>query len=224
MPDYYLGGAWTGTELLITGLVPGDEASGLCSPQRGAAYNPATGIWRTLPPMPEVAENGEGWYLAVWTGRELLAGGLGLHAAHNPRPTGGGRCPAGSLSTSTVVVWTGRQILTWGGGCCGGTTRPARPHAGDRLWAPPPGPLAGRHTTGAWTGTEMVVVGGSVEGIFRDAAAYTGHPFLAAAAADARTACRRDRDLTGTEDLVVGGAMATSSRAAVHGWGWRTTR
>jgi hypothetical protein len=181
MSDAYLEGAWTGQELLVTGLVVegGDDVT---IRHLGAAYDPATGAWRTLPPMPGVVEHGEGHYRAVWTGRELLAWGPGLHAAYNPA-TNRWRSLSGRIGAPSVMVWTGRQVLTWGGGCCGEESAYGAAYTpATDSWAPlPRGPLAGRHTTGVWTGTEMVVIGGSAEvavggvvseRVFRDAAAY----------------------------------------------------
>jgi N-acetylneuraminic acid mutarotase len=178
MSPYDLGGAWTGQEFLVTGLLYEQKQGRPTIRHVGAAYNPSTATWRTLPPMPGVAEVREGGYLYVWTGRELLAGGQGLHAAYNPatnrwRPVSS-RIGYGSTG-GTVVVWTGRQLLLWGGGCCGEESDAGMAYtpATDSWQRLPQAPLAGRHTTGVWTGTEMVVVGGEARGrIFRDAAAY----------------------------------------------------
>jgi N-acetylneuraminic acid mutarotase len=76
-----------------------------------------------------------------------------------------------------VTVWTGRQILMWGGGCCGddvafGAAYTPATETWQRL---PASPLAGRQrTVGAWTGTELIIVGGSTADgkVLRDAAAY----------------------------------------------------
>jgi Kelch motif len=221
MSGAYLGGAWTGQEFLVGGLVMEQTGARITIRNLGAAYNPATGTWRTLPPMPGVAEVGEGWYLAVWTGRELLAGGLDLGAAYNPatnrwRPLSSrfGSAPG------TVVVWTGRQVLTWGGGCCGGYYATGRAYTpATDSWQPlPRGPLAGRHTTGAWTGTEMVVIGGNGRGgIFRDAAAYNPTtrswrrlPPMPEPRTDATATW------TGTEVLVVGGSHGDINHGGLY--------
>src|SRR5262245_22685583 len=215
----YLSGAWTGQEVLVSGLVS-EVSEGGSIRHVGAAYNPSTATWRRLPPMPGVAEVREGRYLSVWTGRELVAGGLGLHAAYNPatnrwRPVSS-RIGYGS-SAGTVVVWTGRQLLVWGGGCCGEYSDAGMAYtpATDSWQQLPQAPLAGRHAFGAWTGTEMVVIGGSGEvvagnvvhgRIFRDAAAYdpATHswrrlPPMPAPRTEATATW------TGTEVLVVGG-------------------
>jgi hypothetical protein len=212
LEPFYLGGAWTGQEFLVSGLVNEATRDAVNIRHVGAAYNPATGTWRTLPPMPGTGEVREGWYLSVWTGRELLAGGLGLHAAYNPatnrwRPVSS-RIGYGS-APGTVVVWTGRQLLLWGGGCCGEYSDAGAAYTpATDSWAPlPQAPLASRHTAGAWTGTELVIIGGSAPGrIFRDAAAYNPAtrswrrlPPMPAPRTDATATW------TGTEVLVVGG-------------------
>ena len=70
----------------------------------------------------------------------------------------------------------------WGGGCCDdyladGAAYPPATNSWQRL---PASPLAGRHTTGVWTGKELIVVSGvgvasrqpTVYSVFADAAAY----------------------------------------------------
>ena len=67
-------------------------------------------------------------------------------------------------------------MLIWGGGCCGDALAEGAAYnpATDRWTALPRSPLAGRHTDGVWTGTEMIMVGGqTADGVaFADAAAY----------------------------------------------------
>ena len=84
-----------------------------------------------------------------------------------------------------VAVWTGHQVLVWGGLTGTGSAPVAPPHgeaydpATNRWTALPQSPLRGRASpTAVWTGTEMIVCGGSVPGepqatTFTDGAAYT---------------------------------------------------
>jgi hypothetical protein len=77
-------GVWTGTDLLVHGVVfdhRGDIPRGR---SMLAGYHPASHRWHQLPSAPGPVFNGEGLYHAVWTGRELLGWGMGLHAAYNP--------------------------------------------------------------------------------------------------------------------------------------------
>jgi hypothetical protein len=167
---------WTGTELLLHAPLSSFHGEHYISRSVGAAYNPTSRTWRNLPPAPGPVQNMEGGYRAVWTGRELLGWGMGLDAAYNPATNRWRRIATGG-SAWAVMVWTGRQVLTWGGGCCGDDV------AGGAAYTPstdtwsrlPAGPLAGRQrTTGAWTGSELVIVGGSTAdgAVFTDAAAY----------------------------------------------------
>jgi hypothetical protein len=176
IPGGSYAGVWTGTELLLHAPYFDHQNGSYIGRSVGAAYNPATHSWRNLPPAPGPVESIEGGYRAVWTGRELLGWGMGLDAAYNPATNRWRKIATGG-SAWAVMAWTGRQVLTWGGGCCGDDV------AGGAAYNPstdswsrlPAGPLAGRQqTTGTWTGTELVVVGGNnVDAkVFGDAAAY----------------------------------------------------
>ena len=209
---YEFAGLWTGRELLIHGAV--HDRGGLHA--AGAAYNPASGTWRKLPPPPGPVEVMEGGYRAVWTGTELLGSGLGLNAAYNPA-TNTWRRLSGTFGGS---IWTGRQVLGWGGGCCGsveaeGTAYTPATDTSERL---PKGPLAARATTMAWTGHELVITGGTdrSDKTYADAAAYDPStrtwrrlPPMPEPRSGATTTW------TGTEVLVVGG-FGPSSKVAPY--------
>jgi hypothetical protein len=162
---YEFSGVWTGHELLVYGVVNGRAA--------GAAYNPTTHTWRKLPAGPGPAQAMEGGYTAAWTGTEMLGWGLGLDAAYNPATNQWRRLAGPTWAGS---IWTGRQVLTWGGGCCGENSAEGAAYtpATDTWQKLPPAPLAGRHTSMAWTGKELIIAGGNTtEGkYFADAAAY----------------------------------------------------
>lgn len=180
IPGGSYAGAWTGTELLLNAPYFSLEDGRDIGRSVGAAYNPTTRTWRTLPPAPGPVERIEGGYRVVWTGRELLGWGMGLDAAYNPATNRWRRIAAGG-SGWAVMVWTGRQVLTWGGGCCGADVAAGAAYnpSTDSWSRLPAGPLAARQrTTGAWTGIELVIVGGNnVDAkVFADAAAYTPNP------------------------------------------------
>lgn len=209
----YLAHVWTGTELVIHNIVR--DASG--TPRVvDAAYNPFTSRWRKLPANPYPVRNTEGGYRAVWTGTEMLAFGQG-NAAYNPR-TNRWRPIAPGPAGPSVTVWTGRQVLMWGGGCCGeesaqGWAYEPRSNAWRKL---PPAPLSGRHTTGVWTGWEMVVAGGTRHGVeLTDGAAY--NPATRSWRKIASLPAPRLQATltwTGTEVLMVGGGTWSQ-------WTWR---
>jgi len=145
------------------------------------SYTPATGTWRTLAPgpAPVTLQGGDN---AIWTGKEMLTFGPGGTGAYNP-VTGTWRpVTQNTLAwVSAVRVWTGRQAIFWGGGCCGeavadGVAYTPAPAPG--TWqALPRGPLGARWSaSGTWTGTEVIIAGGMSEEpamqVFADAAAY----------------------------------------------------
>jgi hypothetical protein len=177
-------GAWTGTELILVGGAA--EGKVLAD---AAAYNPATRSWRSLPPMPEPRSGAK----AVWDGAEvlvvgggngdrLLAGGV----AYIPSTNRWRALPAMEFPRDgAVAVWTGSQLLVWGGRSERAGTE-ARPRYGEAYdpatnrWSPlPVSPLRGRAgATAVWTGTAMIVWGGSSISpdpykLYADGAAYT---------------------------------------------------
>jgi N-acetylneuraminic acid mutarotase len=150
----------------------------------GAAYDPATNRWRTLPPWhgapggldPLTSD------AAVWTGTEMLLWGV-TNAAFNPVTNRWRELPEPptGFGGPSVAVWTGRQMIGWGGG--GGDLQlndgTAYTPATNSWKMLPPAPLSGsgRHTTGVWTGSELIIAGGYEARsrgprLARDAAAY----------------------------------------------------
>ena len=210
-------GVWTGHEALFTYKS--------MTTRQAAAYDPAKGTWRVLPGGSAPTTGSEGGAASVWTGTDWLVWGLrpGKLLVYRPatnrwRVVGGGDVGM----PSDVVVWTGKRMIGWGGGCCaefnndGGSYAPAT-NSWRRLPKPP---VVGRQASaGAWTGREMIVAGGFTERqgsdgvtravILRDAAAYNPTsnawrtlPPLPAGRRD-MTAVWTGRDL-----LVVGGSGA----------------
>lgn len=216
--DSRLTGVWDGRELLVLGVTPFPRYDVVAG-----AYDPETDTWRELP-RPPLRSDREGAWQAVWTGREMIVLGAGSHVAFNPAlnrwrqlPGGAGSFYAGGFA----MAWTGRLVLAWGGGCCagadahGGAYDPAR-----NAWAPlPPGPLAARLTSGVWTGTELVIVGGRTgEGsALRDAAAYnpSSHTWRRLAPMPAP---RDDATLTwdGRHVVVIGGSTTSGRLHQTH--------
>jgi Kelch motif protein len=170
---------WTGRQLLLHGIAYTRSSNGYRGVTFG--YTPATGTWRRLAPgpAPRMAQNGE---VALWTGSEMLVIGL-TNAAYNPATNTWRRIAPYNGPVGAVNVWTGHQVILWGGGCCGGVTAAGGAYdPATGTWRKlPPSPLSARHTTGAWTGTEVIIAGGwrpkivhSVTGpqTLADAAAY----------------------------------------------------
>jgi Galactose oxidase, central domain/Kelch motif len=203
---YEYSGVWSGRELLLYGVVPPFEGSAVRCRRR---LQPGHQHLAQAPARPRPGgDDGGRLYDGVDRQRDARPG-LGLNLAYNPT-TNRWHSILGFSDSTAVTVWTGRQVLSWGGGCCGsdsaeGAAYTPATNARQQL---PPAPLAGRHTSGAWTGTELIVVGGgNTDGrIFRDAAAYNPTtrswrrlPPMPAPRTGATATW------TGTEVLVVGG-------------------
>lgn len=177
----YASGTWTGRELVVAGgfkLSPSHSSTYF---RDAAAYNPATGQWRKIAPMPRR----EAGATAVWDGKEILfiggAGPKGLlnHGlAYNPAANRWRLLPAMAYPrTGFAAVWTGRQLLVWGGLTASRTPPPhgeAYTPTTSKWTALPASPLRGRaYPVAVWTGHQMIVWGG---GGFTDGAAYTPAP------------------------------------------------
>jgi hypothetical protein len=125
---------WTGQLLLTLDAIPAQSGEETNYPQPGyhhvvtpagvnAAYDPRTGRWTSLPPLPsDLVDPGPISTLwsapPVWTGANVILWAGGKHAlTYNPGtavwssfPTGGGPEREGQ-----VTAWTGSEFLGWGG-------------------------------------------------------------------------------------------------------------
>jgi hypothetical protein len=161
--------AWTGSELVVWGGMSGD----CCIPssmffEDGAAYDPSTERWRTLPPAPIEARAP----FSVWTGSELLIWGNADRqtryrdgASYDPSTDTWRRiADAPTDITDGAAVWTGEEMVVFGAALHGGNfpeTRTAIGLAYDPrmdLWREiPPSDLSPQAMTAAWPeGGEMI--------------------------------------------------------------------
>jgi N-acetylneuraminic acid mutarotase len=219
---------WTGKRMLVFGRVTTRAKNGavLGRVDVAAAYDPATRMWRRLPPLGPTSSFMD--YGSVWTGKEMLVWGQGARAAFDPTTNRWRRLPGSPLLSIHdgygIVVWTGREMIGWGGGCCGDAFSDgvAYDPRTNRWRALARAPLAGsQDPIGAWTGRELILFVGGID--------PDGKPWPArlarAAAYDPRTdTWRRIAPLPasrggasavwdGREVLVVGGGG--SARAAL---------
>lgn len=160
---------WTGSELLAWGgCAP--RANDTCRPVAdGFAFDPVTRRWRRVPEAPLAATSAD----AIWTGEEAIFlhpvnGRLGGQAYH-PR-TGGWRAisiaPIAPRDGS-VQVWTGSELIVWGGGKPGSSTVTkgvAYHPAGDAWRAIDRAPIGLNLASGMWTGRELLVFGSLLDG------------------------------------------------------------
>lgn len=165
--------AWTGAKMLVFGGGASTD---------GAAFDPTVGKWAPI----GGPDTGGGPYLladplAAWTGSEmiLLSGAyhvgkdpgspiLGRRSAYDPA-TGTWRFLANGppMLSGSTAVWTGTEIVLWGGtdpGGYGPTSAGYRYDPKHDTWLPTstvgaPEPRAGH--VAIWTGVEMLVWGGA---------------------------------------------------------------
>jgi N-acetylneuraminic acid mutarotase len=118
--------AWTGSKMLVWG---GQTYNGdYISRQDGGLYDPATNKWTTT--SLNGAPTGRGWFGYVWTGSDLIVwSGCGTEGTFctGATVTGGRYSPTTDLwapiNTASApaarhqfpAVWTGSQMIVWGG-------------------------------------------------------------------------------------------------------------
>jgi hypothetical protein len=175
-PRFGAGAVWTGSRFILWG----GFATNNVALNTGGRYDPATDTWAatradaTTPP-------GTAAPAAVWTGSRMVVwsgylsapsywastnGGLydpvadtwsPLSNTGAPRPTG-----------EALAVWTGSEMIVWGGTTNGSQTYQVstggRYDPGANTWSPMTGtpPSARSNPLGVWTGSEMIVWGGGV--------------------------------------------------------------
>jgi len=232
--------AWTGTEMIIWGGL--GAASAL---NDGARYRPSNDSWIAIPTIG--APPARWLHTAVWTGTEMIAWG-GLDAFGGNSLKDGGRFHAEADAWSAVptnapalpavrkdatAVWTGTEMVVWGGQRLGHRGNPEFFADGWR-YNPVANTLTPLSTTGApsgriahtaiWTGSEMIVWGGNTnEGGFR--AANDGGRYLPAANlwlplnTNSAPSVRGFHTAvwTGTEMIVWGGAYGSKAGAQNSG-------
>ncbi len=163
---------WTGSEMIVTGVNPGADGTFIDSTEVAEAYNPRTNAWRLLPAPPKT-ENGCK-SSAVWTGSEVLVWGCRL-TAYNPATNQWQRLPD-APTRHGIGVWTGRELIGWGGGCCGDVSDDGSAYdPTTSTWRKiASAPVSGQQSpVGAWTGRELVIFSGrSPEGTRVGGAAY----------------------------------------------------
>lgn len=157
--------AWTGEELLVWG---GSDRRRERFFDDGAAYDPDTDTWRTLPKHPLSARAP----LSVWTGDEFIVWGTALRM-YPRRRDGAAYAPATNSwrtisvapveLTDATAVWTGREMIVFGAALHGGNFPETKSAIGaaydpatDRWRKLPDSDLSPQASTAAWAGPEVV--------------------------------------------------------------------
>ena len=160
---------WTGTEMIIWGGINVSEFY----LNTGAKYNPATDTWTQV--SITNAPIARSMHTAVWTGTRMIVWGGHYYDPNYEEyfdlDTGGRYDPVNNTWTATsttnapyaryghVAVWTGIEMIIWGGGeISGGRYNPATD-----TWlnmSQSNEPYGFFQCTAVWIGTDMIVWGG----------------------------------------------------------------
>ena len=221
---------WTGSEMIVWGGVRGRNYNQQYL-STGGRYNPSTNSW--VATSTTNAPAGRYDHTAVWTGSEMIVwGGVGSDyfntgGRYNPNTnswtaTSTTHAPAGRYDHT--AVWTGSEMIVWGGY---GGANPANPrflNTGDRYnpstdsWTATSttnAPTARYRHTAVWTGTKMIVWGGSEYYNIYDNTGGRYNPttnsWTATSTANAPTGrAGHTARWTGSEMIVWGGAALTN--------------
>ncbi len=220
---------WTGSEMIVWG---GEEANGFNNFNTGGRYNPASDSWTATTTIGAPAARDQ--HTAVWTGSEMIiwgGGDLGSTIVFN---SGGRYNPASDNWTATsltgapaartgqTAVWTGNEMIVWGGGFVDSNSifnpvnTGGRYNPGTNSWSATSltnAPTARDNHTAVWTGSEMIVWGGTASGVTNTGGRYntaTGSwtPTNTTGAPAARS--QHTAVWTGSEMIVWGGTQFTS--------------
>ncbi len=144
----------------------------------GAIYDPATDQWRPI--SKENGPSGRWGHAAVWTGREMIVWGGRSSFAPNEHKDDGALYdpqtnswrPMSTLNapeprSQLAAVWTGEEVLVWGGwtdgGACLATGASYNPRTDTWTSLPTEGAPIGRMDPAyVWTGRELMIWGGFV--------------------------------------------------------------
>jgi hypothetical protein len=235
---------WTGSEMIVWG---GAGLAGALN--SGGRYSPATDTW-TATPVVAGTPSARWNHTAVWTGTEMIV--WGGYSGEDDTNTGGRYNPTTGTWTPTstgsnvpaireshTAVWTGTEMIVWGGDSVlvgflntGGRFAPSS----DTWMATAMGanvPAVRSLHAAVWTGSEMIVWGGTNDLGFTD----TGGRYSPAADGWAPTsvgtgvpAARGYHTAvwTGSEMIVWGGSsdsghLNTGARYRVSPEGWTAT-
>jgi N-acetylneuraminic acid mutarotase len=162
---FYHTAVWTGSEIIVWGGVTGTVVN------TGGRYNPGGDSW-TATSIPG-ALGGRQFHTAVWTGSEMIvwggdAGGGNIYyndgGRYNPINdswTGTSTTGAPTARSHHTVVWTGSQMIVWGGYNSGFFNTGGRYSPATDSWtATSNAPAAREDHTAVWTGSQMIIWGG----------------------------------------------------------------
>ena len=164
---------WNGKEMIVWGGFAGDAIGAV---DLGARYEPETDMWSPLPALP--ADQARYGHTAVWTGSEMIvlggsnvvslpgfrAGWIYDRAADSWSPLDPPDPTFPLLRWRNSTVWTGRQMLIWGGDSRDTVAKPGviydRAAGTWSFMSQEKSPLNREGHSALWTGTSMIIWGG----------------------------------------------------------------
>ena len=167
---------WTGSEMIVWG---GQEANDVYfggETNTGRRFTPSTDSWTATRSLN--APSARQLHTAVWTGSKMIVwGGYYYENGNNYFLNTGGRYdPAGNSWTAISItnapvgrenhtaVWTGSEMIVWGGQNAGYLQTGGRYNLNTNSWLATSltnAPSARYHHTAIWSGSEMIVWGGA---------------------------------------------------------------
>jgi hypothetical protein len=158
---------WAGSELLVAGGCDPHQVEDRCRETRTVyAFDPAIGSWGIVQPSLSPMADTD----AVWTGRDAIfletVGRAGPIVGQAYEPSSDSwrsieQAPIGR-AYGTVLVWTGDELIVWGGGNRGnGRTNQGAAYdpTSDSWRRIADAPIGLNLASGVWTGREMIVFG-----------------------------------------------------------------
>ena len=158
---------WTGSEMIVWGGV----SENLAPYDAGWRYDPLTDTWNRISKIGDPSP--VAYPTAVWTGSRMLVWGATGGGRYDPVTdtwSGMSTVDAPSPRQLHTAVWTGTYMLVWGGiplpgsGVLGDG---ARYDPSTNTWSPispADAPTARRNHTAVWTGSRLLIWGGSQGG------------------------------------------------------------
>ncbi len=220
-------------------------SAGSCTPFQsvatGGIYRPLSDSWQVTPQAPDFGRSG---HVAVWTGTEMIVW-AGFVLGPDSYPSSGLRFSPSSFEWTAIngssidgspswrkshsAVWTGSEMIVWGGNEGSSSQAGANLNTGARFdvatatWTPTSlagAPIAREGHAALWTGTRMIVAGGVNVQSFDFARLYDPINDNWSTPAPLPGPLRNDPGVvwTGSELLVWGGAASASQ---FLGDGWR---
>jgi N-acetylneuraminic acid mutarotase len=220
---------WTGSEMIVWGGVPFTTVPPY--PGTGGRYNPITNSWTAISttnaPLTRRAHTaiwtGNGNEMIIWGGNDFLQRDLNTGGRYNPSTdswTATSTTNAPSARGGHTAVWTGGEMIVWGGGTGGivfNTGRKYNPSTNSwTATSTTNAPSARGGHTAVWTGSEMIVWGGAGIGVLfntggrYDPSTNTWTATDVTNAPEARVA--HTAVWTGSEMIVWGGFVITSNQ------------